>query len=71
MKKNLSITDRIVRTILSVVLAALGVGVGLGQHSGSFLVILSLIIAISAALGACPLYNLLGIRTNKSDGKLS
>ena len=65
MKSNMSVTDRWIR----VVLAALGVwlasALGFGSVGGLILLVVAGILAVTAALGFCPLYVAFGISTNR------
>jgi hypothetical protein len=62
---NVGKADRVVRAIAA--LAILGVGVYLGTWWG----LLGFILLITAAIGWCPLYNLIGVSTCKEpDGEI-
>ena len=66
MKINESMTDRIVRVVLGIVLLVLGWG---GIVTGTLGVIfkwLGFIPLITGIVGFCPLYALLKIRTNRA-----
>ena len=65
MKKNMGTADRVLRTILAVVVAILYFA---GQISGTAAVILgvlAVIFLLTSAAGFCPLYAPLGISTMK------
>ena len=65
MKKNMGTADRILRTILAVVVAILYFA---GQISGTAAVILGILAVIfllTSAVGFCPLYAPFGISTMK------
>lgn len=69
MKKNMSVADRVVRTILAAIASVLiftGTITGFWQAA---LVILVIIFLITGAIGFCPLYAVLGISTKKKDLK--
>ncbi len=68
MKKNMGLVDRILRTILAVIVAALYFG---GLISGVVAVVLGIfavIFLVTSFTGLCPLYSLLGISTTKGEG---
>ncbi|MEK6697588.1 MAG: DUF2892 domain-containing protein [Nitrospirota bacterium] len=65
MKKNMGTADRILRTVLAVVVAILYFA---GQISGTAAVILGILAVIfllTSAVGFCPLYAPFGISTMK------
>ena len=65
MKKNMGTADRVLRTILAVVVAILYFA---GQISGTAAVILgvlAVIFLLTSAVGFCPLYAPFGISTKK------
>jgi Na+(H+)/acetate symporter ActP len=65
MKKNMGTADRVLRTILAVVVAILYFA---GQISGTAAVILGILAVIfllTSAVGFCPLYAPFGISTMK------
>jgi hypothetical protein len=59
MKQNVSTTDKIIRIILGLVFAGLGIFI-----SGWFF-IGTIILGVTAAIGYCGLYSLIGINTCK------
>jgi hypothetical protein len=67
MKKNMGLIDRVLRTILAVVVAVLYFG---GQLTGTAALILGIFAAIflvTSSIGFCPVYKLLGISTLKGE----
>lgn len=67
MKKNMGMIDRVLRTALAVVVAALYLA---GQLTGTAAVILGVLAVIflaTSVAGFCPVYALLGISTFKGD----
>ena len=64
MTTNESTLDRVLRAIAGVVAAAAAIAVGAGTVLGIVLVVLAAVLLVTAAVGFCPLYRLLGIRTN-------
>ena len=57
MKKNMGNTDRVLRMILSIVIA------GVGYYYKSWWGLLAFVPLVTAFTGFCPLYSLLGINT--------
>jgi hypothetical protein len=67
MKKNMGMIDRVLRTILAIVVFALYIG---GQLTGIAAVILGIfavIFLVTSFTGVCPVYTWLGITTLKGD----
>jgi hypothetical protein len=63
MKRNLNNTDRAVRTVLGVVLAATALWAGATSLAGIVLFVLALVMLGTAAVAFCPLYRVLGLST--------
>jgi hypothetical protein len=59
--------DRVARTVLGVVLLIVGFGV-MGGTGGLILGIVAFVPLLTGLFGYCPLYSVLGFRTNKSRG---
>ncbi len=68
--KNIGLLDRVIRTAIAGVLLYFGLVVYGGSVLGVGLAIVSIISFITALLGNCPLYSLLGISTCKANPKL-
>ena len=51
--------------LTGLVLAIAALAVGAGTTLGIILIVLAAILLVTAAVGFCPLYRLLGLRTNK------
>ena len=62
---NESNLDRGLRAVAGLVLAIAAFAVGAGTTLGIILIVLAAILFVTAAVGFCPLYRLLGLRTNK------
>lgn len=65
MKKNMSLTDRVLRVLAAVVIIALYYT---GQVSGTvaiILLVLAGIFILTSFISFCPLYTLFGLNTNK------
>ena len=63
---NESTVDRIIRVVLGIVLVYLGLG---GMTAGTLAVILAIVgvvLLITGIIGWCPLYAVLGLRTNRA-----
>ena len=65
MVTNESGLDRGLRAAAGVILAVVAVVVGIGSVLGIVLVVLAAILLVTAAVGFCPIYRILGIRTSK------
>ena len=70
MNQNLGIWDRIIRVAIAGGLLYFGLGVYGGSTLGIGLTIFSTIPLVTALLGNCLLYNLLGISTRKANPQL-
>ncbi len=66
MKANESSLDRIIRVLLGIVLLALNVAGVVTGTLGTIFIIVGVLALFTGALGVCPLYALLKIRTNKA-----
>ena len=65
MKKNMGLIDRVLRTVLAVVVGLLYLG---GQVTGTAALILGIfavIFLVTSSIGYCPVYSLLGVSTLK------
>ena len=63
MKKNMGSIDRVIRTLLAVVFAALYFTGTVTGTLGLVLVVASAIFALTSLISFCPLYPILGINT--------
>lgn len=66
MTTNESTTDRIIRMLAAVVAAVAAFALGAGTIAGVALLALAVILLVTAAVGFCPLYRLLGIGTRRA-----
>jgi hypothetical protein len=66
MKKNESNLDRVIRAVVGIVLFVLYFTGVVSGTLGIILLVVGAILVITSAIGFCPLYALLKIRTNKS-----
>lgn len=66
MTKNLGWLDRLIRGFLGAILVFLGVFTYHASALGIFAIFIGAIILLTSALGFCPLYRLLRIRTRNT-----
>ena len=64
MKRNESTQDRGIRAVLGIIALLVGL-LAAGGFLRALLIIVGLVLVITAAVGFCPLYRLLGINTCK------
>ncbi len=63
MKKNVGNMDRIIRIVLAAILAGLYFGGIIKGTPGIILVVLAAVFTLTAIIGFCPLYTLVGLNT--------
>jgi hypothetical protein len=63
MEKNESTVDRIIRAVLGIAALVGAVATGIGTAGGIVLLVLGGILVVTAAVGFCPLYRVLGLST--------
>ena len=63
MKANMGSTDRVIRIVLAVVLAALYFSGVMSGTLGIVLVVVAAVFALTSLVSFCPLYTLLGLNT--------
>jgi ABC-type enterochelin transport system permease subunit len=66
MSGNESPIDRIIRVVIAVVAAVAAFLVGPSTVLGIILFVVAAIMLLTAAVGFCPIYRILGLRTNKA-----
>lgn len=66
MKKNMSIADRSIRTIVAVVFFLLYATEVVTGTLGIILMVLAVVFVLTSLVGYCPLYTPFGIRTLKT-----
>jgi hypothetical protein len=71
MSRNESNLDRIIRVLVAVIAIIGAIAVGASSVLGVVLFVVAAILLVTSAVGFCPLYRLLGIRTDKSAPKVS
>lgn len=64
MKKNMGNTDRIIRTLVAVVIAGLYFTGTLTGLAGTILLVLAVVFAATSLISFCPLYTIFGLKTN-------
>ncbi len=65
MVKNESNLDRIIRVVLGLVALIVAFSVGASSALGIVLLVVAVVLLVTAAVGFCPLYRLLGLSTKK------
>jgi len=63
MVRNESTLDRVVRLVAAVAAVAVALVVGAGTVGGIVLLVVGAVLAVTAAVGFCPLYRLVGLST--------
>lgn len=71
MTANVGTADRVIRVVLAVVAAIVGFSVGAGSILGIVLLVVAAVLLVTAAVGFCPLYRLVGMSTSKAKQSLS
>ena len=67
MPRNESPVDRMIRAGAAIVLAVVALVLGVGSVTGVVVLAVAAILAITAAVGFCPLYRLVGLSTVRDD----
>ncbi|WP_435254082.1 YgaP family membrane protein [Tenacibaculum sp. A30] len=65
MKKNMGNTDKAIRTLIALLIAALSYFEIISGLLGNILLVLAIILLITSFVNFCPLYRLFGINTRK------
>ena len=63
MQTNVGTTDRIIRAIAGIAALIGALALGIGTAGGILLLVVGAILAVTAAVGFCPLYRVLGMNT--------
>ncbi|CAM1353883.1 MULTISPECIES: YgaP family membrane protein [Tenacibaculum] len=66
MKKNMGNTDKAIRTLIALIIAALSYFEFITGIFGNILLVLAIILLVTSLVNFCPLYKLLGINTCKT-----
>jgi hypothetical protein len=69
MKKNMGNADRIIRTIVALLVGYLYFTGAISGTLGVILLVVSVVFLLTSLISFCPLYTLLGINTCKAEGK--
>ncbi|MBP6532188.1 MAG: DUF2892 domain-containing protein [Bacteroidia bacterium] len=69
MKKNMGSTDKIIRTIIALVIAGLYFGNVITGTLGIVLLIFAVVFLLTSLISFCPLYTIIGVNTCKTDSK--
>lgn len=64
MSSNLGTLDRVIRVVLGVVAAVASYLVGPATAGGAVAAVVAVILLATAIVGFCPLYAVIGLRTN-------
>ncbi len=65
MTRNEGTLDRLTRGVVAIMALILAFAVGIGTVAGVILALVALVMAVTAAVGFCALYKLLGISTER------
>jgi len=63
--KNVGKNDSLIRYLLAVVLVVVGIVLGAGSLVSIILYVVAAVLVVTAAVHVCPIYMMLGLRTNK------
>ncbi len=63
MVRNESSLDRVLRLVGAVIAVAVALAVGAGSVGGIVLLVVGAVLLVTAAVGFCPLYRVLGLST--------
>ena len=63
MRANESTMDRVIRLVIAVVAVGVSAAIGFGTVGGIILLVVAGIMAVTAAVGFCPLYAVFGFST--------
>jgi hypothetical protein len=64
MTHNVGTVDRVVRAVLGLAAVVWAFSIGVTSGAGIALVVVAAVLLVTAAIGFCPLYRLLGISTH-------
>lgn len=66
MKKNMGNTDKAIRTLIALIIAALSYFEFITGIFGNILLVIAIVLLVTSLVNFCPLYKLLGINTCKT-----
>lgn len=67
MNANVGPTDKIIRLVLAAIALIAAFSVGLGTGLGILLLVVGIVLGVTAFVGFCPIYRLLGLSTRKGE----
>jgi fatty acid desaturase len=67
-KRNEGTIDRVIRVVLALAAGGAAVAIGISSLWGIVLLVVAAILLVTAAVGFCPLYRLLGMSTCPAPG---
>ena len=65
MTRNEGNIDRLARGVVAIIALILAFAVGIGSVAGVILALVAVVMAVTAVVGFCPLYRLLGLSTER------
>jgi predicted RND superfamily exporter protein len=65
MTRNEGHIDRLARGVVAVGALMLAMALGIGSVAGVILVLVAIVMGVTAAVGFCPLYRLIGLSTER------
>jgi hypothetical protein len=63
MKKNEGNIDRIIRLVIAAAAVVVAIASGLGSVVGIIAAVVAVVMVVTAAIGFCPLYAIVGVNT--------
>ena len=67
MTRNEGNIDRLVRGVVAIIALILAFAVGIGSVAGVILALVAVVMAVTAVVGFCPLYRLIGLSTDRHE----
>ena len=65
MTRNEGTIDRLARGVVAIIALILAFVVGIGSVAGVILTLVAVVMAVTAAVGFCPLYRMLGLSSDR------
>jgi hypothetical protein len=66
MKKNMGAADRIIRTIVAIILGGIFISGKVSGILAALIAVFAIVLLLTSAVGWCPLYSPFGISTKRS-----
>lgn len=63
MTKNIGMIDRVLRIVIGIILIAFALKIGFGNTGWNWIGWIGVIPIVTALVGSCPLYSLVGVNT--------